>query len=74
MSLDRDVYRGASARGELALRTPVIADDLYMNGGGYHELSADSTSRAFEVCRDSADTAPPPNMTSDDPAPAGTVV
>ena len=26
------------------------------------------------VFRDSADNAPPPNMTSDDPAPAGTVV
>ncbi len=74
MGVDRGVHWGASAPGELALRTPVIADNLYINGEGYQGLYADSASRTFEVSHDSADNLPPLNMASDDPALAGTAV
>ena len=74
MGVDRGVHRGASARGELALRTPVIADDLYINGEGYQGLCADSASRALEVSHDSADNLPPLNMASNGRLPNCTVV
>ena len=74
MGVDRGVHRGASARGELALRTPVIADDLYINGEGYQGLCADSASQACKISHDSADNVPPLNMASNDRPPDGTVL
>ena len=74
MGLDTPVQTYEAAEGRLVVRTPVIADNLYMNGSGYQGLYADSASRAFEVSRDSADNVPPLNMASNDSHPAGTVL
>ena len=72
--MDRGVHEVGGGRGKLALRTPVIADDLYINGEGYQGLCADSARRAFEVSHDSADNLPPLNMASNDRLPDCTVV
>jgi hypothetical protein len=74
MAVDGGVHQVEDARGQLALRTPVIAGNLYMNGWGYQGLCADRTSWAFEVSRDRAGNVPSLNMASDDLAPAGTPV
>ncbi len=74
MDVDRGVHQSAGARGESALRTPVIADNLYIDGEGYQGLCADSASRAFEVSHDSADNFPPLNMASNDRLPDCTAV
>ncbi len=74
MGLDTPVQTHKAAEGRLVVRTPVIADDLHINGEGYQGLCADSASRAFEVSHDSADNLPPLNMASNDRLPDCTVV
>jgi hypothetical protein len=72
--LSRGVHHQDHALVSMVLRTPVIADDLYINGEGYQGLCADSASQAFEVSHDSADNLPPLDMASNDRLPDCTVV